>query len=80
MTLTRNLLGVGKAFLVTGAMVATFFLFAAAGMRVALRSQEVSVPDLAGQPVATAIATLEELGLLVRVEPVPRLHLSLIHI
>ena len=77
MSLTRNLLGVGKAFLVTGAMVATYFLFAAAGMRVALRSQEVSVPDLAGQPIATATSTLEDLGLLVRVEPAPRLHPSI---
>ena len=50
MALTSRVLGVGKAFLLTGAMVATYFLFAAAGMRVALRSQEVSVPDLAGQP------------------------------
>ena len=77
MALPSHVLGVGKAFLLTGAMVATYFLFAAAGMRVALRSQEVSVPDLAGQPVATATATLEVMSLIIRVEPARRIHPSI---
>jgi serine/threonine-protein kinase len=77
MALTSHMLGVGKAFLLAGAMVATYFLFAVAGMRVALRSQEVSIPDLSGQPIAIASATLEVLGLLIRVEPAQRIHPSI---
>lgn len=73
MALTNRVWGVGKVLLLAGALTATFLLFAAAGMRVALRAREVTVPDLSGQTVEAARATLGDLGLLLRVEPGRRL-------
>jgi beta-lactam-binding protein with PASTA domain len=59
----------GKLLLLVGALAATFFLFAALGMRVALRTREVQVPNLVGRPVRDASQALGELGLTLRVDP-----------
>ncbi len=65
---------IGVAVLFVGAAGLTFGLFGVAGLQVALRWREVVVPELAGQTLAEATATLEEAGLAVRVEPLSRIH------
>jgi serine/threonine-protein kinase len=57
-----------------GAAGVTFGLFGVAGLQVALRLRDVDVPELAGQTVAEATATLSDVGLAVRVEPLSRIH------
>lgn len=59
----------GKLLLLVGALAATFFVFAAVAMRVALRSQEVQVPELVGNTVNDATQTLADLGLALRLDP-----------
>lgn len=59
---------------VLGVAGGTFGLFAVAGLQVALRFREVSVPDLTGRSVEEATAVLADAGLSVRVEPLSRIH------
>ena len=61
--------GLGKFLLLVGALAATFFIFAAAAMRVALRSREVRVPALVGRTVNEASNTLASIGLSLRIDP-----------
>ena len=77
MALSSRVWGVGRVFLLAGALTATFLLFAAAGMRVALRAREVTVPDLSGQAIAVASETLGPLGLRLRVQSGQHLHLTI---
>ena len=58
----------GKLLLLGGALLLTYVLFAAAAMRFALKTREVSVPDVAGKTVNEARAVLAEAGLNLRVE------------
>jgi beta-lactam-binding protein with PASTA domain len=58
----------GKLLLLGGALLATYVLFAAAAMRVALKTREVLVPDLRGRTVNEASAALADLGLRLKVE------------
>ncbi len=58
----------GKIFVIGAGLVVTYVIFAAAAMRVAIRSQEVTVPDLTGKSVNEASVILEEFGLTMRVE------------
>lgn len=58
----------GKLLLLGGALVATYALFAAGAMRIALRSREVILPDLRGRTVSEATAALAEAGIRLRVE------------
>jgi eukaryotic-like serine/threonine-protein kinase len=58
----------GKLLLLVGALLATFILFAALAMRVALRTREVQVPDLVGRGVHEASQALGVLGLTLRVD------------
>jgi eukaryotic-like serine/threonine-protein kinase len=74
MALTRRVWGAGKLLILVGALLATFFVFAAAAMRVALRASEVEVPDLRGRAVREASAVLEDYGLTMRVDDNRRLH------
>jgi serine/threonine-protein kinase len=60
--------GAGKLLLLSGALAGTYFLFAAASMRIALRALEVKVPNLASLPVSDATARLDELGLTVKLD------------
>jgi beta-lactam-binding protein with PASTA domain len=60
---------VGKVLVLVGGLVATFVLFAAVGMRVALRTREVAVPNLVGRTVTDASRDAGELGLTLRVDP-----------
>ena len=63
-----RVLGWGRLLLLAGGLVATFFVFAAIAMRVAVRALEFRVPDFAGKPVDDARLVATELGLIVRVD------------
>jgi serine/threonine-protein kinase len=58
----------GKLLLLGGALLLTYVLFAAASMRLALKTREVVVPSLAGKTVNDATALLAESGLQLRTE------------
>ena len=62
----------GKLLLLMGALVATFVLFAAGSMRVALRAREVIVPDLTNRTANDATAIAGDLGLAVRLDDARR--------
>ena len=72
MALTTRVWGAGKLLLLGGALLLTYVLFAAAAMRVALRTREVVVPDLAGKTVNDATVALSEAGLNLKVEEARR--------
>ncbi len=73
MALTTRVWGAGKLLLLGGALLLTYVLFAAAAMRVALRTREVIVPSLAGKTVSEATAILAESGLNLKVEETRRI-------
>jgi eukaryotic-like serine/threonine-protein kinase len=58
----------GKLLLLGGALLLTYILFAAASMRLALKTREVEVPSLAGRTVNDARTLLAASGLNLRVE------------
>jgi eukaryotic-like serine/threonine-protein kinase len=62
----------GKLLLLGGALLLTYLLFFAASMRVALKTREVVVPQLAGKTVNEASALLADAGLNLRVEEARR--------
>lgn len=68
MALKTRVWSAGKLLLLGGALLLTYVLFAAAAMRVALKTREVVVPPLAGKTVNDATTLLSEAGLKLRVE------------
>src|SRR5215831_889262 len=72
MALSTRVWGAGKRLLLAGALVLTYFVFAAAAMRLALRTRDVVVPPLAGKTVNEASAILAASGLNLRVEDARR--------
>lgn len=62
----------GKLLLLAGALLATFVVFAAISMRVAIRAREVTVPNLVGQPLETAERVAAEQGLTLRIDEARR--------
>jgi len=68
MALRTRVWGAGKLLLILGGLLLTYVLFAAAAMRVALRTRDVGVPALTGKSVNDATALLSEAGLNLRVE------------
>jgi serine/threonine-protein kinase len=68
MAFTTRVWSAGKVFLLAGALLVTYGLFAAAGMRVALKLREVQVPELTGKTVNDASSVLAEHGLKLNVE------------
>jgi beta-lactam-binding protein with PASTA domain len=68
MALTRRVWSAGKLLLLGGALLLTYVLFAAAAMRVALKTRDVNVPALAGKTVNEASAALTDAGLNLKVE------------
>ena len=68
MALKTRVWSAGKLLLLGGALLLTYVLFAAAAMRFALKTREVSVPDVAGKTVNEARTVLAEAGLNLRVE------------
>jgi eukaryotic-like serine/threonine-protein kinase len=72
MALSRRVWWAGKRLLLAGALLLTYFLFAAAAMRVALRARDVIVPTLSGKTVNEASAVLTSSGLNLKVEETRR--------
>jgi hypothetical protein len=68
MALGTRVWSAGKFFVLLGALAATYVLFAAASMRLAMRAREVQVPDLVNRLPNDATALANELGLTVRVD------------
>jgi len=68
MALKTRVWSAGKLLLLGGALLLTYVLFAAASMRLALKTREVVVPPLAGKTVNDATAILAESGLQLRIE------------
>ena len=68
MALTTRVWSAGKLLLLGGALLLTYILFFAGAMRVALKTREVEVPQLAGKTVNEARTLLAEEGLNLRVE------------
>jgi len=62
----------GKIVLLICALVVTYFVFALVGMRAALRTREVQVPNLVGVKVQEATQRLADVGLTLRLDPNPR--------
>jgi serine/threonine-protein kinase len=62
----------GKLVLLGGGLVATYSLFAASSMRLALRAREVQVPDLTNLTANEASTVAGKLGLLVKVDETRR--------
>lgn len=62
----------GKLLVLVGALVATYVIFAAAAMRVALRAREVQVPDLTSRTVNEATSLAADRGLAVRLDDTRR--------
>ena len=72
MALKTRVWTAGKLLLLAGGLLATYFLFAAASMRVALRAREVQVPDLTNRTANEASAIASDLGLAIRVDETRR--------
>ena len=68
MALTTRVWGAGKLLLLGGALLLTYLLFAAASMRLALKTREVVVPSLTGRTVNEASALLADAGLTLKIE------------
>ena len=68
MALRTRVWGAGKLLLICGGLLLTYVLFAAAAMRVALKTRDVGVPALTGKSVNDATALLAEAGLNLKVE------------
>jgi eukaryotic-like serine/threonine-protein kinase len=72
MALTTRVWSAGKLLLLAGALAATYVLFAAASMRLALRASEVPVPDFTNHTASEASVAAAGLGLAIRVDDVKR--------
>jgi beta-lactam-binding protein with PASTA domain len=64
--------GAGKRVLIAGGLLLTYVVFAAASMRIALRSRDAIVPSLSGKTVNDASAVLTSSGLNLKVEETRR--------
>jgi eukaryotic-like serine/threonine-protein kinase len=73
MALRTRVWSAGKLLLLGGGLLLTYLLFAVAGMRMALKTREVVVPELQGKSVNEASALLAEAGLDLKVEEGRRL-------
>ena len=72
MALRTRVWSAGKLFVLASALVATYLLFAAAAMRLALTSREVQVPDLTNRTANEATAVVASLGLTLKVDDARR--------
>jgi eukaryotic-like serine/threonine-protein kinase len=72
MALRARVWTAGKLFVLASALVATYLLFAAAAMRLALTSREVQVPDLTNRTANEATAVVASLGLTLKVDEARR--------
>src|SRR3954468_18451410 len=72
MALSTRVWGAGKRLLIGGALILTSFLFAAAAMRLALKTRDAVVPALNGKSVNEAGTILTAAGLNLKVEEARR--------
>jgi serine/threonine-protein kinase len=72
MAFRTRVVGAGKFLLLSGALVATYLVFAAAAVRVALKAREVQVPDLTNRTANEASSVAANLGLTVRLDDTRR--------
>lgn len=72
MAFRTRVVGAGKFLLLAGALVATYLVFAAAAVRVALKAREVQVPDLTNRTANEASSVAADLGLAVRLDDTRR--------
>jgi serine/threonine-protein kinase len=68
MALKTRVWSAGKLLLLAGGLFATYFLFAAAAMRVALRAREVQVPDFTNKTANEATTIASDLGLAIKID------------
>jgi beta-lactam-binding protein with PASTA domain len=68
MQLGPRVLGAGKLLLVSGALIATYLVFAAIAIRVAVRAREITVPNLVGQQLEAASQFATDQGLTLRID------------
>lgn len=68
MPLKTRVWSAGKLLLLGGALLLTYVLFAAASMRLALKTRDIVVPQLMGMTVNDASAKLADAGLSLKVE------------
>jgi serine/threonine-protein kinase len=72
MALSTRVWSAGKLLLLVTALVATYLVSAWLAARVALKTREVRVPVLVGQPLAAAGGVLAEVGLALKVDDTRR--------
>src|SRR5436190_23825056 len=72
MALRTRVWSASKLLILAGALVATYILFAAASMRLALRASEVLVPDFTNRTANEASSTAANLGLALKVDDTKR--------
>jgi serine/threonine-protein kinase len=72
MALRTRVWTAGKLVLLVGALVATYLIFAAASMRIALRTREVQVPDFTNRTANEATAMATDFGLAMKVDDTRR--------
>ena len=68
MALTTRVWSAGKILMLVAALAATFVLFFAASMRVALKAREVQVPSLLNHTANEATALANDLGLTLKLD------------
>jgi serine/threonine-protein kinase len=76
MALSTRVWGAGKRVLLGGLLVLTYLVFAAAAMRLAIKTRDVVVPQLTGKGVPQASAQLAPAGLRLKVEETRRVDAS----
>ena len=72
MSLVPRVWGAGKLLILVGGLVATFVVFTAIAMRVAVRAREVQVPQLAGRSLEEARSLTTDLDLVLQVDEARR--------
>src|SRR5438874_4270493 len=72
MPLKTRVWSAGKLLLLTGALAATYLLFALASMRLALKARVVEIPDLTNRSANEATAIANGAGLALRVDETRR--------
>src|SRR5256885_16653270 len=72
MALGTRVWSAGKLVLLGGGLLATYLIFAAASMRLALRTREVHVPDFTNRTANDAAAIADTLGLAVKIDETRR--------
>lgn len=72
MALTSRVWGAGKVLILLAALGGTYLLTAFLAVRIAVRANEVAVPDLSNRSVNDASTALEDLGLTLRVDETRR--------